>query len=512
MGMRTEIDNRRIAKNTIYLYARQIVIMLVSLYTSRIILQVLGVNDFGIYNVVAGVVVMFTFLNSSLSHATTRFLNFEMGRADKAAMQNIFCMSVNIHVFFAVIIFLVAETIGLWFVNNKLNIDADRMSAAFWAYQFSILSLCLQMLRVPYGATIVTYEKMDFYAYLSILDVVLRLGIVYLLKVIPFDKLIVYSALIPVINLGVLLINVAYTRHRFDTTKYRIFWDKQIFRKMMSFSCWSLLCGLSGTASNYGVNLIFNIFCGVIVNAAMGIANQVNLAVGSLVSSFQTAFAPQIVKSYAARNEQGCFQLITRSSKFSYFIMLLMTVPVVIFAEPLLRIWLVEVPRYTVAFTQLILIYSLIDALSGPFWHAANATGKVRGYYLITSILLLLNLPLSYILLKLGFSVIWAVFLRVLINVVIYIARILIVSNLMGFPKLPYCHELFRYVSPSMIMFVILYFIPYDLSPSLGTLIPEVFFVVIAIASTVYITGLTSSERAMVKNHAIRLYSKISRK
>lgn len=510
--MGQQINNRQIAKNTIYLYVRQIVIMLVSLYTSRVILQVLGVNDFGIYNVVAGVVVMFTFLNSSLSHATTRFLNYEMGKENKEAMRNIFCMSVNIHVFFAFVIFLMAETVGLWFVNTKLNIEAGRMPAALWAYQFSILSLCLQMLRVPYGATIVAYEKMDFYAYLSILDVVLRLGIVYLLKIVPFDKLIVYSALIPFINLSILLINMTYTRYHFDTTNYRIFWDKHLFRKMMSFSSWSLLGGFSGTASNYGINLIFNIFCGVIVNAAMGIANQVNSAVGSLVSSFQTAFAPQIVKSYAAGDEQGCFQLITRTSKFSYFIMLLLTVPVVIFAEPLLHIWLTEVPEYTIAFTQLVLIYTLIDSLSGPFWHAANATGNVKGYYLITSVLLLINLPLSYFLLKNGFSVIWAVFSRVLINVVIHMARIVIVGRLTGFPKRAYCYEVFRYVFPSMIVFVFLYFIPYNFSSSFLVLVPEILSVVIAMISTIYFTGLSSSEKAMVQKLVIKSYNKIARK
>lgn len=503
--MGDQINNKRIVKNTLFLYTRQIVIMLVSLYTSRVILKVLGVEDFGIYNVVGGVVILFTFLNSSLSNATQRFLNYEMGADNKNGIHDVFCMSINIHFIIVGIVLLLAETVGLWFVNTKLNIEPSRMNAANWAYHFSILSLCLQMLRVPYGATIIAYEKMGFYAYLSILDAALRLGVVCLLNIICFDKLIVYAALIPIVNLCILVINVIYVTQRFETSHFKLFWDHNVFNKMITFSGWSLLGGVANTCSNYGLNIIMNIFCGVVVNAAMGIANQVNAAVGSLVSSFQTAFAPQIVKSYAAGNMIGYFKLITRTSKFSYFILLILTVPIVIFAEPLLKIWLITVPDYTVIFTQLVLLYTLIDSLSGPFWHAANATGNVRNYYVITSILLAVNLPIAYILLRIGVSVVWVVAVRVLLNVVIHGTRVLLVRNLTGFSIKAYMYEMTRYVLPTIVAFAVLWLIPYNMETFVISLI-EGIFVALAILICVYIWGLSESEQQVIVNYIKRVW------
>lgn len=495
--MSDQINNKRIAKNTLFLYARQLVIMIVSLYTSRVILQVLGVEDFGIYNVVGGVIVMFTFLNSSLSNATQRFLNFEMGKENEAGVNKIFCMSVNLHLLFAIAILILSETIGLWFIYNKVNIAQDRMFAALWAYQFSIASLCLQMLRVPFGATIVSYERMDFYAYLSILDVVLRLGVVFLLALLPFDKLIIYAALIPIINLCILMINILYVHSKFETAHFKFLWDGGMFKQMVSFSGWSLLGGLSGTCSNYGLNLIMNIFCGVVVNAAMGIANQVNAALGSLVSSFQTAFAPQIVKSYAAGDTEGYYQLIIRTSKFSFFIMLIFAVPVVIFAAPLIHIWLTNVPDYAITFTQLVILYTLIDSLSGPFWHACNATGNVKEYYIVTSILLFATLPIAYLLLINGVSVIWAVAARVILNIVIHYSRVRILRNLTGFPSLRYWKEILYYVMPAIIISIVLWYVPWQFD-CLYVCCIEILLVLCIVTCSCIFLGLSSMEKKAV--------------
>lgn len=495
------INNKRIAKNTIFLYLRQIVIMLVSLYTSRVILQILGEEDFGIYNVVGGVVILFTFLNSTLSSSTQRFLNFEMGKGDLKKVRDVFSMSINIHVVFGLVILLFAETIGLYVVSNYLNIDVERREAALWAYQFSILTTFLQMLRIPFGAIVIAYEKMNFYAYVSIVEAILRLAIVYVLLIFPYDKLILYSALFPVVQICLLIAYIIYTYSKFEAACYSFIWDKILLYRMMSFSGWSLLGGLSSTGSNYGLTLIMNVFCGVIVNAAMGIANQVNAAVGSLVSSFQLAFAPQIVKSYAAGDIDGFHRLIIKTSKFSFFIMLLMSVPVIIYAEELLGIWLVDIPKYTVIFVQLILVYSLIDAMSGPFWFAANATGSVKWYYIITSTLTFISLPIAYFLLLNGINVVWAVATRVIMNIIVHGSRVIIMKELTDFPVSLYLHNISRYILPiivfCLIAFWLLPIIQSDLFMKFIILI--VFFV--SLMTVIYVFGFSKNEKMVMSGY-----------
>ena len=298
-------NNKRIAKNTLMLYVKMGVMMLVQLYTSRVVLQTLGVDDFGIYNVVGGVVVLFSFLNAAMSSATQRFLNFELGKGDLVQVGRVFSMSLTVHFCIAGLVLLLAETVGLWFLNSELNIPAERMVAANWVYQFSVATTLLGILLVPYNATIIAHERMGFYAWTSIVKAVLLLVIVYFLSIGEVDKLILYAGLVFAVNALMQGVYIVYCRRAFSKTAlYRPFFDRELFRRLISFSGWSLFGGVADMCNSQGINMVMNIFCGVAVNAAMGIANQVNAAVYQFVSNFQIAFNPQLVKSYAANERE----------------------------------------------------------------------------------------------------------------------------------------------------------------------------------------------------------------
>lgn len=428
-------DNRRIAKNTLSLYARMGVTMLVSLFTSRVVLQTLGVEDFGIYNVVGGVVVLFSFLNAAMSSATQRFLNFELGKKNLAQVARVFSMSMSVHFCIAGTVLILAETVGLWFLNAKLNIPAERMFAANWVYQFSVASTLFGIMLVPYNATIIAYERMTFFALASIATAFLRLGIVYLLLVGNADKLILYAALTLAVSALMQLVHVVYCRRAFpQTARYKPFRDKKLFFELVSFSGWSLFGGVADMCNSQGINMVMNIFCGVGVNAAMGIANQVNGTVYQFVSNFQTAFNPQLVKSYAAGERDRFINLILRTSKYSFFLIFLLVLPVALNTDFVLSVWLGNVPAHAADFVRLTLAYSLISSLSAPLWMSVQATGKIRNYQLIVSAFIFANLPLAYVALKLGFSPTCALAIRVGMNVVTTLWRVFYLRKKIALP------------------------------------------------------------------------------
>ena len=435
-------DNRRIAKNTLALYMRMGVTMLVSLFTSRVVLQTLGVQDFGIYNVVGGVVVLFSFLNAAMSSATQRFLNFELGRKDFAQVGRVFSMSMSVHFAIAGAVLLLAETLGLWFLNTQLNIPAERMAAANWVYQFSVASTLLGIMLVPYNATIIAYERMTFYAWASIATTFLRLGIVYLLVIGNADKLVLYAALTFAVGVLMQIVHVVYCRRAFPRTAiYRPFRDKKLFRELVSFSGWSLFGGVANMANSQGINMVMNIFCGVGVNAAMGIANQVNAAVYQFVGNFQTAFNPQIVKLYSAGNHDAFIRLIFRASKFSYYMMFFLAFPLMLNADFVLSVWLGDVPEYAADFARWTLAFMLVDALSGPLWMSVQATGKIRNYQMIVSAFIFTNLPLCVLLLWCGFSPVWVLACRAGINVLTTLWRVFYLRGKVGLPSWKYLRE-----------------------------------------------------------------------
>lgn len=451
-------QNKKIAANTFFLYIRMVIIMLVSLYTSRVVLNVLGINDFGIYNVVGGIVVLFSFLNNALTQATQRFLTFELGRQDLNEFRNIFNISVLLYVLLSIIIIVLAETIGLWFLNTQLNIQDNRMVAANWVYQFSIFTFVLGLIRTPYNAVIIAYEKMSFYAYTSIIEALLKLVIVYILVMIACDKLILYSALLLLVSLLMLIVYLCYVFFNFKDCKHEFYWKKSLFKRIAGFSGWSLFGSLAVMSANQGINMLLNIFFGVVVNAAVGISNQVNSAVQQFVSSFQMAFNPQITKSYASQNREYLVHLVFKTSKYSFLLTLLITFPLLFKMEEILILWLGVLPKYTVVFCQLILVSLIFESLSGPLWMLVQATGKIKKYQIWMSSIKWIEIIGAYILLKLGLNPAYVFVIRCVVSVLSLTCRLILLKELISFPSTKYLFDvLFKCGFVSLMTFIALY-------------------------------------------------------
>lgn len=494
--------NKRIAKNTLALYVRSIIVMLVSLYTSRVVLETLGADDFGIYNVVGSVVVLFSFIQGAMATAVQRYLNFELGRDDKNAVSRVFSMSMTVHIMIALIVVVLSETIGLWFLNTQMQIPSGRHIATQWVYQFSVLTCCVNILRIPYNATIIAYEKMSFYAYVSILEVFLKLSVVFLLVFSNGDRLILYSILMLIVSIIISVAYVFFCREKFTTCSYSLFWDKKLFEEIFGFSAWSLFGSMANLGASQGINVLLNIFCGVVVNAAMGLAQQVNSAVSQFIVNFQTAFVPQLVKLYARNEYEKFVHLIFRSSKLSYFLILLIGLPVLTYTRPLLEIWLHSVPEYTVQFTRLMILFSMIDAMSGPLWNSVQATGKIRNYQILMSSIIAINVPAAYVILKLGGSPIIVLVVRVIINFITHLVRIFYLRRLFEFPSLPYIKDIM-----SRIVFVSIVAMPLPLLMMRKVPTPTVwqllFFLVIIVLQTavfIFLLGLSQCERRTLIN------------
>lgn len=494
-------NNKRIAKNTLLLYFRMFITMGVSLYTSRIVLNTLGVEDFGIYNVVGGVVMMFSFLNSSMSSATQRFLSFELGKQDYAQMKKVFSMSVNIHAIIAGTIFILAETIGLWFLNAKLVIPADRMEAANWVYQFSIFSFMLTIMNVPYNATIIAHERMKVYAYVSIVEVILKLIIVFALVWLGFDKLKLYAVLVFVVSIIIWIIFKVYCKRNFTETNYQFFWEKSLYKTLMNYAGWNLFGNLAAVTFNQGINIMLNIFFGPAINAARGLAYQVNGAVNGFVSNFQMAMNPQIVKSYAAEDLKYMHQLIFQGAKYSFFLLFTLTLPILLETEIILKWWLKIVPEYTAIFTRLVLINVLIDCISGPLMTAAQASGKIKLYQSIVGGLLLLILPFSYLFLKLGFPPQVTLYVSICISIIALFARLWIIAPLVNLSiKIFAQYVLVRILLVALASLIF----PMIIKLSIGNELIRFFTVcivsLISLTIAIYWIGLRSAEQIFMKD------------
>lgn len=399
----TSSSNRRIARNTLMLYVRMLLKMTVALYTSRVILDYLGVTDFGIYNLVGGVVVLFGFLNSSMSISVQRFLTFEMGKngLHSRRINTIFSMSIVIHFCIAVLLFVLAQIAG-YFLLDHLNIPPDRSGAAAYLFQLSILACCCTFLYVPYTALIISYEKMDGYAYISVAEVFLKLGIVFLLPLIPIDRLVCYGYLTLAVSIIILLLYQVYCKRAIKDIQFRREWDKELFRPLLGFASWTAMGEFSWTAIGQGVSIVLGLFFGPAVNAARAIAVQVQGALNQFVANFQTAMNPQIVKLYAANETSQMLGLTYRGIRFSFFLMLFISLPFLFNMDYLLSLWLKEVPAHTASFCRLAVIGSFADLLSNLLSTVAKATGKIRKYQMCVSACLFMNFPLSYICLKSG--------------------------------------------------------------------------------------------------------------
>ncbi len=493
--------NKRIFKNTILLYFRMAVTMAVTLYTSRVILNVLGVEDYGIYNIVGGLVVLFSFLNSALTQATQRFLTFELGKKDFDKFNEIFNMSVILYLFLSVIIIFLAETVGLWFLNNKLNISNDRMYAANWVYQFSLLAFVLNLLKTPFNAVIVAYEKMSFYAYTSIFEVVFKLVIVFLLTAVFVDKLILYSGLVAVVSATLLFAFLLYCVNNFSTCKFKYYWDRQLLFRIGQFSGWTLFGSLSVMFANQGVNVILNMFFGVTVNAAVGVANQLCGAVQKFVSNFQMAFNPQVTKSFANNETKYLDSLVFRTSKLSFCLIFILAIPFLFKTQGIMTLWLGQVPEYAVVFCKLILISMIIEAFSGPLWMIIQASGNIRNYQIWMSGIKWIEFLGAIVLFNLGYNPFYAYVMRCIVSIISLIARLLILKKQLKFKSYRFVKEvLFRgffialTVVVSMKYISQLFFNSNSIISIIGLSVVSFVLNVLVIA----LLGLTKSEREYV--------------
>ena len=404
-------NNKRIAKNTMFLYFRMMLIMGVTLYTSRIVLKTLGIEDFGIYNVVGGIVTMFTFLNGSLGAATSRYITFELGKKNYIRLNLVFNVAFLIHLLIGVLVILLAETIGLWFFYEKMTIPENRMFAAFWVYQISILTCFFTLTQVPYNATIIAHENMKIYAWVGIVEVLCKLLVVYLLIISPFDKLVFYAALLCLIQVSIICFYRIYCSRNYKESSLKFYKDKGMYKEMFGYAGSDLIGNISVLAQGQGLNLLLNIFFGPVVNAARGVAYQVQGAVTQFSGNFMTAVRPQIIKSYAEGDVKGMMKLVVNSSCFSYYLMWLISFPIMLEADYILKLWLGKYPDHTVNFLNLVLVLCLIQTLKTPRTTVFHATGHLKLVNIVVGSILCAAFPLAYLFLKLGMApeaVFWA--------------------------------------------------------------------------------------------------------
>lgn len=430
----TAENNKRIAKNTLILYVRMLFCMIISLYTSRVLLDTLGISDYGIFNVVGGVVVMMNVLNSAMSVSTQRYLTFEIGKSDFEQFRKTFSMCMNIFLCLSGLILVLGETVGLWFINTYLVIPPDRIYAANWVYQFALLSCVCSLLATPYNAAIVSHERMNIYAYVGVAEVLLKLIIVYILVLIPFDRLAFYGVLTFLSSALMTLIYRFYCVRQFKETHFLLYWNKNLFKNLASYSGWNLFGSISGVAKGQGLNVLINIFFGPSVNASRGIAYQVNGVVQSFFTNFYMAVRPQITKYYAQGNKEEMFKLVFNSSKMAFFLILLVSLPLVIEAPVIIKLWLGKMPDYVVIFVRLIIVITAIDSMSTPLMTAIHATGNNRLYQFSVGLIMIMTLPISYVFLKLGYSPVSVFIISLVLSVISMLIRLLITKKQLGIP------------------------------------------------------------------------------
>lgn len=409
-------------------------IMGITLFTSRTVLSALGVEDFGIYNVVGSIVAMSGILNGAMSVSAQRYLTFEIGRGDPIRVRQIFSTCVLIFALFSFLAVVLAETAGLWFLNNKMVIPADKLVSANRAFQFSVFAAVASLMVTPYNALIIAHERMNVYAYVGILEVLLKLGVVYLLWMIPADRLSVYGFLILLSQLVVTGMYVLYCMKHFRESRYHFYWEPSLFKELVSYSGWNLFGSAAGLVKGQGLNILLNLFFNPSVNAARGIAYQINSAVTQFFSNFYMAVRPQITKYYAQGNMEEMNRLVFRSSKFSFYLIMLVSMPVMIETPYLVNLWLGQLPEYVVPFIRLVVAISIVDSTSAPLMTAAHATGHIRLYQSSVGSMTLLNIPVSYIFLKSGASPLIVFHVSLVISMICFFMRLWIVHRLMEFP------------------------------------------------------------------------------
>ena len=503
-------NNKRIAKNTMLLYFRMLFIMVISLFTSRINLQSLGAEDLGIYNVVGGVVAMFSVFSGSIATSISRFITYELGKNDKLRLSNVFSSAVSIMMVLSIFIIAIAEITGVWFLNNKMVIPADRMYAANWVLQLSIFSFAISLISIPYNAALIAHERMSAFAYISIFEVITKLIICYSLYVSPIDKLITFAVLLFILAVSLRLIYGIYCKKNFEECTYRFVLDKSLFKEIAGFAGWSSFTMVAYTMYNSGLNILLNLFFGSVVNAARAIAVQVQNAVQGFCRNFQVALNPQIIKSYAEGDVKRVYTLIYVGSKFSFYLMFLIFLPIILEAEYILNLWLKDIPDHTVIFVRLILCIVVIDSIGGPLYCAQQATGKIKNFQLVTGTLMFMILPVSYIVLKLGSNPESIYYVYFFILAIVQVVSIFMVGNIIKMSLREYSKEvalpLIYVVTASIIAPTLL--LQIVSGNNITSFLSVSVTCVISTALSIYFLGLKPSEKNMVKNKVSSLLKK----
>lgn len=505
--------NKRIAKNTLLLYVRMLFMMAVNLYTSRVVLNALGVEDFGIYNVVGGVVSMFSMLSGSLSAAVTRFITYELGTGNRERLKKTFSSSVTIQIGLAVLVILVAEAAGTWFLNEKMNIPAARLTAAGWAFHFSVLTFATNLISIPYNACIVAHERMSAFAYISILEAVGKLAVSFMIVASSMDKLILYAVLMCGVSVMVRLVYGAYCGRHFEECACRLVFDRELLKRMFSFTGWNFICSSSGILRDQGVNVIINLFCGPVANAARGIALQVNGAVQGFVSNYMTSMNPQIIKSYASGDKKYLSSLLFRGMRYSFFLFYILSLPVIIEADSILAWWLGSVPGHAGGFTRLILLLALSDAVSSPLITANLATGDIKKYSLLVGGFNLLNFPLSYLFLYWGCPPECTVVIAIVISLGCLIIRFAVMSGKLALSFKQFFNDVLLNITVTGLISCII-----PLMLHFGNIPPgckQVAVISGSLASSllvIYLFGCTSHERDIIRTKAAVLVRRFGKR
>lgn len=499
-----------IVKNTTLLYARTVLIMLVTLYTSRVILNALGVEDYGVYTAIGGIIAFLAMVTGPIDSAISRFLTYELGRGDSDRLKRYFSTGLTTMIIFSVLSVIILETAGIWFLNNKMVIDESRIVAANWVLHLSVAAFVVSLISSPYRAAIIAHEKMAIFAYLGILDAVLRLAVAFFLIATLMDKLIMYAALLLVVSVIVFIVYSIICNKQFEechTVKLGL--DKELFSGLFSFAGWNVFGAMATFCRGQGVNILFNLFGGPVVNAAYGIANQVNGAVTSFVNNFTTALNPSIIKSYAASERQYMMSLVYQGARFSYFLVLLFAMPLILEAKYVTQLWLGQTPQYSVIFIQLMLVYSLIESLSKTIMAGVHASGKIRTYQIVMGLFQVIILPVAYVLLWMGYSPIAVLIAMVVVDILAVFARMLLAKHIFDLSIRAYLWEV---ICKSIIVTIVAIILPLILRVYLDETIVRFFIVVtVSILSTalsVLYVGCTKTEREAVLRKLIKTIEK----
>ena len=501
MSSSTSSNNKRIAKNTLLLYFRMLFLMLISLYTSRVILNALGVEDYGIYNAVGGVVTMFSMLSGSLNAAISRFITFELGKGDTEKLKSVFSSSVTIQGGIALIIVILAETVGLWFLNEKMVIPENRLTAANWCFQFSIITFAINLISVPYNAAIIAHEKMSAFAYISIFEAVGKLAIAWLVIVNPIDRLIFYAGMVAILAIVIRFIYGWYCKRYFEECTYHFVYDHDLLKHMFGFAGWNFIGSSATILRDHGGNIILNIFFGPAVNAARAIAVKVNSVLVGFVTNFMTALNPQITKSYASGNREYMMELLTQGARLSFYMLLLISLPVLLNTNYLLVAWLKVIPEHTVLFVQLTLILAMHECLAYPLTTAMLATGKIKKYQIIAGGLNLLNLPVAYACLVVGMIPESVVIVAIIFSVLVQMVRLWLLRFMINLNVRKFLVNVYGNISVVLLFAVLIpcYFNSSMEEGGLRFIFISILAMITTIASELFV-GCSKNERAFVLN------------